>query len=66
MSNLLSQAGRFGLSAADARVEIDRLVAVVRHWRDNFFACGVSAKDIETLAPAFLPECFFFESWPDG
>jgi len=24
--------------------EIDRLVDVVRYWRDIFFACGVSAK----------------------
>jgi len=40
--NLLSQAGRFGLSAEEARGEIDRLVDVVRHWRDGFFACGTS------------------------
>ena len=59
--NLLSQAGRFGLSAEEARTEIDRLVNVVRHWRDSFFACGVSAKDIDYIAPAVLPDCFFFE-----
>ncbi|MDO9606244.1 MAG: HipA domain-containing protein [Hydrogenophaga sp.] len=64
--NLISQAGRFGLSAADARSEIDRLVNVVRHWRESFFACGVSAKDIDHVAPAFLPECFFFESLPEA
>ncbi len=63
--NLMSQAGRFGLSAADARAEIDRLVHVVRHWRESFFACGVSAKDIDHIAPAFLPECFFFENRPE-
>ncbi len=63
--NLLSQAGRFGLSAEDARAEIDRLVDVVRHWRGNFFACGVSAKDIDYIAPAILPDCFFFERRPD-
>ncbi len=59
--NLLSQAGRFGLAAEEARAEIDRLVDVVRHWRDTFFACGVSAKDIDYIAPAMLPDCFFFE-----
>lgn len=59
--NLLSQAGRFGLSAEEARAEIDRAVDVVRHWRDSFFACGVSAKDIDYIAPAMLPDCFFFE-----
>jgi serine/threonine-protein kinase HipA len=63
--NLMSQAGRFGLSAADARAEIDRLVHVVRHWRESFFACGVSVKDIDHIAPAFLPECFFFENRPE-
>lgn len=63
--NLLSQAGRFGLSAEEARAEIDRIVDVVRHWRDTFFTCGVSAKDIDTIAPAMLPDCFFFERQPD-
>lgn len=58
--NLLSQAGRFGLSAEAARADIDRLADVVRHWRDTFFACGVSAKDIDYIAPAMLPDCFFF------
>jgi len=64
--NLLSQAGRFGLSAKEARGQIDLLVDVVRHWRDGFFACGVSAKDIDYIAPAILPDCFFFERRPDA
>ncbi len=64
--NLLSQAGRFGLSTEDARQEIDRIVAVVRQWRDSFFACGVSAQDIKSVAPAFLPPCFFFEKPPEA
>ena len=64
--NLLSQAGRFGLSAEEARGEIDRLVDVVRHWRDGFHACGVLAEDINYIAPAILPECFFFERRPDA
>lgn len=64
--NLLSQAGRFGLSADEARGEIDRLVEVVRHWRDGFYACGVSARDIDYIAPAILPDCFFFERQPDA
>lgn len=64
--NLLSQAGRFGLSAEEARGQIDQLVDVVRHWRDGFFACGVSAKDIDYIAPAILPDCFFFERRPDA
>ena len=64
--NLASQAGRFGLSAQEARAEIDRLVGVVRHWRESFLAFGVSARDVDTIAPAILPECFFFERQPDG
>jgi serine/threonine-protein kinase HipA len=64
--NLVSQAGRFGRSAAEARAQIDQLVDVIRHWRESFFACGVSARDIDHVAPAFLPECFFFESLPES
>jgi serine/threonine-protein kinase HipA len=64
--NLLSQAGRFGLSAEEARGQIDRLVDVVRHWRDCFFDCGVLAKDIDYIAPAILPDCFFFEKRSDA
>jgi serine/threonine-protein kinase HipA len=64
--NLLSQAGRFGLSAEEAGGEINRLVEVIRHWRESFFACGVSAKDIDYIAPAILPDCFFFETRPDA
>ncbi len=59
--NLLSQARRFGLSVDEGRAEIDRIVDVVRHWRDSFFTCGVSAQDVATVAPAILPDCFFFE-----
>ncbi|MDP3036498.1 MAG: HipA domain-containing protein, partial [Rhodocyclaceae bacterium] len=62
--NLLSQAGRFGLTLVAARMEVDRIVAVVRRWRESFFACGVSAQDLDYIAPAILPECFFFERRP--
>jgi len=63
--NLLSQAGRFGLTVEEGRREIDQIVAVVRQWRESFFACGVPAKDVDYIAPAILPECFFFETPPD-
>jgi serine/threonine-protein kinase HipA len=62
---LLSQAGRFGLAMEDARAEIDRLVDGVRRWHDSFFAGGVPVKDIAPIAPAILPDCFFFEGRPD-
>ncbi len=59
--NLLSQCDRFGLTAEAARKEIDNVVATVRTWRDHFRACGVSEKDVDYMAQAFLPECLFFE-----
>ena len=64
--NLLSQAGRFGLSASAARVEIDSLVTVIRLWRESFSVCGVSPRDIDYIAPAILPDCFFYEERPGG
>lgn len=63
--NLLSQAGRFGFVEIEARAEINRMIELLRNWREVFFACGVSAKDIDAIAPALLPECFFFEKRPD-
>jgi len=63
--NLLSQCDRFGLSAESARKEIEGIVTIVRDWRAHFQACGVSAKDIDYIAPAFLPDCFFFDKPPD-
>jgi len=58
--NLLSQCERYGLAAEAARKEIEQVVATLRDWRDHFRARGVSAKDAEYIAPAFLPEGFFF------
>ena len=62
--NLLSQCGQFGLTVEAARKEIDKIVAIVRAWRDHFHADGVSAKDTDYMASAFLPESFFFERPP--
>jgi len=59
--NLVSEAQRFGLSDADARQMIKEIVAVVEKWRDVFEEGGVSLDDIEKIAPAFLPQCFFSE-----
>jgi len=59
--NLLSQCERFGLTTEAARKEIEKIVATVRIWRDRLRADGVSAKDIDYIASAFLPESFFFE-----
>ena len=62
--NLLSQANRFGLSVEAAGKEIDQIVTMARQWRASFLACGVSTQDLDHIAPAFLPESFFFESPP--
>ena len=64
--NLLSQGERFGLTAEAARKEIESIVAIIRTWRDHFRACGVSEKDADYMAQAFLPECFFFEKPVEG
>ncbi len=53
-------------ASAAAKKEIDTIIDEVRTWRDHFHACGVSPKDIEYIAPAFLPEWFFFESTLKG
>lgn len=62
--NLLSQRVRFGLTTEAARKEIEKIVATIKTWREHFRACGVSAKDIEYIAPALLPERLFFEKPP--
>ncbi len=62
--NLLSQSERFGLTAEAVRKEIESIVARVRTWREHFLACGVAEKDVDYMAQAFLPECFFFERPP--
>ena len=64
--NLVSQCTRFGLSADAARKEINQIANVVQGWREYFFASGVSAQDVEYIAPAFLPDCFFFEALPEN
>ncbi len=64
--NLLSQPERFGLAPEAARREIEKVTATLKTWREHFRACGVSAQDIDYIAPAFLPDCFFFETPPAG
>jgi serine/threonine-protein kinase HipA len=63
--NLISKSGHFGLSELEARAEIDQMLPKLRQWREAFFECGVSARDVDYIATAFLPECFFFEMRPE-
>ncbi|MGH8699283.1 MAG: type II toxin-antitoxin system HipA family toxin [Burkholderiales bacterium] len=60
--NLVSESARFGLSAEEAGRVFDQVVAAVRGWQEIFRAGRVSERDIELVAPAFLPECLFFET----
>jgi serine/threonine-protein kinase HipA len=64
--NLLSQCERFGLNTEAAGKQIEQMVSTLRGWREHFVACGVSANDIEYIAPAFLPQCFFFKRPLEG
>jgi hypothetical protein len=57
-THLLEQLERSSLPGA---AEYGRTASV---QPDHFRACGISAKGIEYIAPAFLPECFFFEAPP--
>ncbi len=42
-------------------VQLPGTLNTVRTWREHFRSCGVSAKDTDYIAPAFLPESLFFE-----
>lgn len=59
--NLLSQCRRFGLTNEAARAVVDLIVTTLRSWRDDFRTSGVSSKDVDYIAPAFLPETFFVD-----
>lgn len=63
--NLLSQPEVFGLSMDAARAEIDRMRQKVATWQDVFWKHGVTAADIEKIAPAMLPESFERTEPPD-
>lgn len=56
--NLLSQSTVFGLSAQDAKTEIDRMREKVSCWQAVFKQHGVSERDIVAIAPAMLAPCF--------
>jgi serine/threonine-protein kinase HipA len=60
--NIVSESPRFGVSAEEARGVFNQVVTAVRGWREIFRAGRVSERDIELVAPAFLPECLFFET----
>ena len=64
--NLISQANRFGLERDAAHRLIEEVAGAVKRWREIFTEAGVSSKDIEFMAPAFLPPCFFAQHPADA
>ena len=62
--NLVSQAGRFGLTEQDARAEIARIASVVQQWRECFLSAVCLPK---TLTPSRLQCCrraYFLSNGP--
>ena len=60
--NLLSAHGRFLLSTDEAEAIVDGIVDTVRReWDATLRRAGVSEKDCEAIAPAFVYEGFFYE-----
>lgn len=53
LDNALAGAGRFGLLPPDAARIIDRVVGVVRGWRDIFEGLGVPVRECDRVASAF-------------
>jgi serine/threonine-protein kinase HipA len=64
--NILSQCDVFGLARDEAQALIDRMLDIVRGWREFFAARGVEQRSIEMLEQAILPQSFFREVPPDA
>jgi serine/threonine-protein kinase HipA len=57
--NLLSECASFGLNPEAAQQVIDKMVEVVKGWRECFMKHNVDEKSVEYISGAILPECFF-------
>ena len=64
--NLLSQTTPFGLSQEAAQAEIDRMLDVVRGWRDRYRSHGVDQRGLDMLERAILPPSFFAMEAPQA
>lgn len=53
ITNVLSRAARFDLSAGDARIIVEELLETTRSWREHFTECGVSDQQVDLLIPSF-------------
>ena len=64
--NILSRRDVFGLTQEEAQALIDRMLAVVRGWREFFIQRGIERRSIEMLEQAMLPPSFFRDTPPDA
>lgn len=53
LDNALAGAGRFGLLPPKAFEIVDRVIGVVRPWREHFERFGVSSRECDRVATAF-------------
>lgn len=53
LDNAMSAPGVFGLTRDDAQRMVEKMVAVLSHWREFYAEHGVSFKDTQTLERAF-------------
>jgi serine/threonine-protein kinase HipA len=61
--NLLSEHGRFLLSKEEAAALLDDIVETVRQqWQPTMRRAGVSERDCDAIAGAFLYDGFFYEN----
>jgi serine/threonine-protein kinase HipA len=64
--NLLSDCASFGLNLEEAQRVLDKMVEVVKAWRELFARHKVEARSIEYISGAILPECFFRREPPSA
>lgn len=64
--NIMSQCEAFGLTKEQAQALIERMLDVVRAWREFFTLQGVEPRSIDMLEQAVLPPSFFRDMPPDS
>jgi len=64
--NILSQCEAFGLTKEEAQALVERMLDVVRGWREFFRKQGVEPRSIDMLEQAVLPPSFFRDTPPDA
>jgi serine/threonine-protein kinase HipA len=64
--NLLSGSASFGLNFEEAQQVIDKMVEVVKAWRDVFARHKVDERSVDYISGAILPECFFHKQQTGG